>query len=347
VALARLLVVDDEAELMQVLRETLTAQGYDAHGVTSGADALAALRAGPFDLVLTDLMMPGLDGIQLLKAAQEIDPDVVVILMTGQGTIQTAVEALKGGAFDYLLKPFKLHALLPVLTRALEVRRLRAENLRLRESAAVHEFARALAGTLDARAILAQLAQGVLRHLPADGVAVLLPAAGRDRLAVVLAHGTAEPLLRRSAPLEPVRAAWAARGWEPADGFAALGVPELAAFPAPAGGAVELFPLVAGGKFGGALALLRAAGRQPWAEGTRTAVRILAGTAATALANAALVDDAAGPSGNTAACSSSRSRASSRPSPTAPCSPPTPPSPGCSATPAPKNCLPPRRERRR
>jgi PAS domain S-box-containing protein len=289
---ARLLVVDDEAELMQVLCETLTAQGYDARGVTSGDEALATLRAGHFDLVLTDLMMPGLDGLQLLKAALDIDPDLVVILMTGQGTIQTAVEALKGGAFDYLLKPFKLHALVPVLTRGLEVRRLRAENLRLRESAAVHEFARALAGTLDARAVLAQLAQGVLRHLPADGVAVLLPTADRGRLKVVLAHGiAAEPLLRRAVPLGPVRAAWEARSCEPAAGFAALGVPELADFPAPAGGTAELFPLVAGGTFGGALVLVRDGDRRPWAESTRTAVRILAGTAATALANAALVDD--------------------------------------------------------
>ncbi|HEY1376777.1 MAG TPA: response regulator [Gemmataceae bacterium] len=288
----RLLVVDDEAELMQVLRETLTGQGYDVAGVTSGADAVAALRAGPFDLVLTNLMMPGMDGLQLLRTALDTDPDLVVVLMTGQGTIQTAVEALKTGAFDYLLKPFKLHALLPVLTRGLEVRRLRAENLKLRESAAIHDFARAVAGSLDARAVLARLVQGVLRHLPADGVAVFLPSADGRRLEAVVAHGpAAEPLLRRGVSLEPVRAAWADRHWEPINGFTALGVPDLAALPEPAGGTVELFPLLAGGKFGGALALSRAAGRGSWAEGTRTAVSILASTAATALANAALVAD--------------------------------------------------------
>ncbi len=103
-----------------------------AAGATSADDALDALRAKPFDLLFTDLMMPGMDGIQLLRAALEIDPDLVGIIMTGQGSVPTAVEAMKVGAFDYLLKPFKLQAVLPVLARALEVRRLRVDNRRLR-----------------------------------------------------------------------------------------------------------------------------------------------------------------------------------------------------------------------
>src|SRR5947208_10144834 len=109
---------------MHALRDTLGTQGYAVLGVNSGPEALAALRARPFDLLLTDLMMPGMDGIQLLRAALEIDPDLVGIVMTGQGSVQTAVEAMKVGAFDYLLKPFKLQAVLPILARALEVRRL-------------------------------------------------------------------------------------------------------------------------------------------------------------------------------------------------------------------------------
>jgi DNA-binding NtrC family response regulator len=128
----QLLVVDDEVELMNALRDTLAAQGFDVTGVTSGADGLSALRSRPFDLLLSDLMMPGMDGIQLLKAALEIDPDLVGIIMTGQGSVPTAVEAMKVGAFDYLLKPFKLQAVLPVLTRAMEVRHLRVDNRRLR-----------------------------------------------------------------------------------------------------------------------------------------------------------------------------------------------------------------------
>ena len=86
-----------------------------------------------FDLLLCDLMMPGMDGIQLLRKALEIDPNLVGIIMTGQGTIPSAVEAMKVGAFDYVLKPFNLQTMLPILARALEVRRLRMENVRLRQ----------------------------------------------------------------------------------------------------------------------------------------------------------------------------------------------------------------------
>src|SRR3954452_12870814 len=131
-AAGRLLIVDDEVELMHALRDALGGQGFAVEGVTSGAAAIAALHARPFDLLLSDLMMPGMDGIQLLRAALEIDPDLVGVIMTGQGSVPTAVEAMKVGAFDYLLKPFKLQAVLPALGRALEVRRLKVDNRRLR-----------------------------------------------------------------------------------------------------------------------------------------------------------------------------------------------------------------------
>jgi signal transduction histidine kinase len=128
---AKLLIVDDEAALMTALCTTLQDEGYTTTGFTSAKAALTALRDQEFDLMLTDLMMPEMDGIQLLRAAQEIDHDLVGIVMTGHGTIDTAVEDMKTGALDYLLKPFKLSAVLPVLSRALEVRRLRRENAEL------------------------------------------------------------------------------------------------------------------------------------------------------------------------------------------------------------------------
>jgi DNA-binding NtrC family response regulator len=131
--LGHLLVVDDEVELMNALREGLTDQNYDVVGVTSGQEGLKVLTEQPIDLLLSDLMMPDMDGIQLLRRALAIDPQLVGIIMTGQGTIQTAVEAMKLGAFDYVLKPFKLHMLLPILARAMDVRRLRLENVRLRQ----------------------------------------------------------------------------------------------------------------------------------------------------------------------------------------------------------------------
>jgi len=138
--LARLLVVDDEAAQMRALCDTLEDHGYEVVGRTNGHDALLALRQGPFDLLLADLMMPGMTGIELLRAALAIDPMLVGIIMTGEGTISTAVEAMQSGALDYILKPFKLQAILPVLGRSLTLRRLRLENealeRRVREHAA-------------------------------------------------------------------------------------------------------------------------------------------------------------------------------------------------------------------
>ena len=132
-AQARLLVVDDEAPHLKALCDTLTSQGYTVTGFTSAREALATLHNRSFDLVLTDLMMPEMDGITLLRSAQEIDPRIVGVVMTGHGTIDTAVAAMKQGALDYILKPFKLSTLIPVLARALAVRRLRIENETLQQ----------------------------------------------------------------------------------------------------------------------------------------------------------------------------------------------------------------------
>jgi two-component system sensor histidine kinase/response regulator len=128
---ARLLIVDDEVAQMEALRDTLSDRGFEVSGHTSPMDALEALKERDFDILLTDLMMPGIDGISLLRSALETRPLLVGVLMTGHGTIDTAVEAMKVGAHDYILKPFKLSAVLPVLARALAVRDLRMENAEL------------------------------------------------------------------------------------------------------------------------------------------------------------------------------------------------------------------------
>jgi two-component system sensor histidine kinase/response regulator len=130
----KLLVVDDEEPQMRALCATLAVEGFTSTGVTSPQSALRALLGDRFDLLLTDLQMPGMDGIALLAAAREIDPQLVGIVMTGHGTIDTAVKAMQAGALDYIQKPFKLKAILPVLRRGLEIRRLRSENVELRET---------------------------------------------------------------------------------------------------------------------------------------------------------------------------------------------------------------------
>ena len=128
---AHLLVVDDEMAQMKALCTTLETEGYRTTGYSSPQEALANLRPGVHELLLTDLMMPELDGIGLMKAARAIDPEIAGVVMTGHGTIDTAVAAMQVGALDYVLKPFKLNAILTVIGRALDIRRLRLENAAL------------------------------------------------------------------------------------------------------------------------------------------------------------------------------------------------------------------------
>lgn len=142
---ARILIVDDEITQMKALCNTLRDEGYATTGFSSPKQALAALQNHQFDLLLTDLMMPEMDGITLLRAALEIDSHLVGVMMTGHGTVETAVQAMKTGALDYILKPFDLTVVLPVLSRALAMRRLRMENAalakRVQDHAAELEFA--------------------------------------------------------------------------------------------------------------------------------------------------------------------------------------------------------------
>src|SRR5688572_11010436 len=111
--LGHLLIVDDEGAQMRALCDTLEAEGYATTGFVSAHRALARLREQSFDVLLTDLQMPEMDGITFLREARQIDVTLAAIVMTGHGAIDTAVEAMKGGAVDYILKPFRLNTMVP------------------------------------------------------------------------------------------------------------------------------------------------------------------------------------------------------------------------------------------
>ncbi|MCC7410308.1 MAG: EAL domain-containing protein [Gammaproteobacteria bacterium] len=212
----RILIVDDDATQMRALRDTLRDHGYDTAGCTAGEDALAVLREARFDLLLTDLMMPGMDGVALLTGALKIDAQLVGILMTGQGTIETAVQAMKAGAFDYVLKPIRLSALLPVLARAVGVRRLRLENVELRDTVAMHELNQAIAHTLDPNVLLAKIADAALAQCEADGASVMLLDEEGHGLYVAAACGEGrEALLGERVPAGEGIAGWVAAHREP------------------------------------------------------------------------------------------------------------------------------------
>ena len=212
--IGRIIVVDDEAELMSALCEMLAGQGYETAGFLTGAEALAVLKEREFDLLLTDLMMPGMDGIELIRAGLEIDPNLIGIIMTGHGTVQTAVEAMKIGAFDYILKPFKLNTLLPLLSRAMQVRNLRLENMQLKETVAIHELGKAIAFSSDLNSILNKIADTALQQCSADEVSIMLPTKDGRELYVAVVRGGRTENLGEHAPIEQGIAGWVARNRE-------------------------------------------------------------------------------------------------------------------------------------
>src|SRR5215216_2109178 len=127
-----LLLVDDEAALREAIAERLADHGFIVEQAASGEDAMARLAEFAFDIIVTDMRLPGVDGRAVLEFALERYPEIIAIIITGFGTVKDAVDAIKQGAADFITKPFQFDALLHVLGSALEQRRLRAENAYLR-----------------------------------------------------------------------------------------------------------------------------------------------------------------------------------------------------------------------
>lgn len=289
--IGKVLVVDDEVELKNILVESLTAQGYETAGLTSGDKALAALRAEPYDIVLTDLMMPGMDGITLVQEGLQIDPHLVCIVMTGQGTIQTAVDAMKVGAFDYVLKPFRLQTLLPLITRAMNVRHMRLENLQLRETVAIFELAQTIALTLDQQTVISKLVDAVLKQTDADEVSVLLPALDNsNELYIAAVRGTnRERLLGQRVPMEKSISGWVARERQPVMLKGEVNDERFRPFwPHPEITSSISIPMQVANKVIGILNINAISRLRPFTLAQMKVLTILAGTAAAALESASL-----------------------------------------------------------
>ncbi|HEU4725766.1 MAG TPA: ATP-binding protein [Candidatus Eisenbacteria bacterium] len=132
---AKILVVDDEDQVVQIFQDLLTQQGYDVVSCGNGDDAIAKVTTEKFDLVLTDINLPGTDGLEVVRAAKAADKDTCVILITGYASTTTAIDALRQGAYDYITKPFDLWETAKAIERGIESRMLARENRRL-----IHEL---------------------------------------------------------------------------------------------------------------------------------------------------------------------------------------------------------------
>ncbi len=129
----KILVVDDEAIVCESCQRILQEEGYEVECALSGKEAFERMKENPFDIVITDLKMPGIDGMEVLKTLRQEYPDVIVIMITGFSTVETAVKAMKLGAFDYIPKPFTPDEVSVVVKKAFEKRNLMLENIYLRQ----------------------------------------------------------------------------------------------------------------------------------------------------------------------------------------------------------------------
>ncbi|MCI5158855.1 MAG: sigma-54-dependent Fis family transcriptional regulator, partial [Candidatus Electrothrix sp. AUS1_2] len=131
--LKHVLVVDDEENMRHMLSVLLTGEGYQVAVAAGGKDALRQLEGGAFNFVLCDIRMPEMDGLAFLKASSTLEHGATVIMMSAFGSVDTAIEAMKQGAYDFISKPFKTDEVVLVLKKAEERERLRRENIRLKK----------------------------------------------------------------------------------------------------------------------------------------------------------------------------------------------------------------------
>ncbi len=147
---AHILVVDDEEGVRRVLQGFLEDQGYQVTAVADGPAAIQAVKDSPVHLVITDLRLPVMDGLEVVEQVLHLDAEMACIVMTGYGTIESAVQAMKAGAYDFVTKPLDLEAVSIVMKKALEFKRLRQENMLLRKSVRDKFRLEHLIGTSDA-----------------------------------------------------------------------------------------------------------------------------------------------------------------------------------------------------
>jgi DNA-binding NtrC family response regulator len=198
----RVLIVEDDAAQREMLSGFLTDLGVETAEAPGGREALNLLASQQYDIVITDLRMPGMDGAELLQEVKELNPDIGVVLVTAFGTVQSAVETLKAGATNYLLKPLDLGEVEHVIRRCLEERHLQRENRELRRRLGEIE---SIPGIVTAGGLMAEVLSKVARVAPSDVSVLLMGESGTGKELVARAiHGTSP---RARGPFVAVNAA--------------------------------------------------------------------------------------------------------------------------------------------
>jgi GAF domain-containing protein/CheY-like chemotaxis protein len=201
----RILVIDDELSVIRFCQRALEEAGFEVTGALNGEEGLQLLRErrparpergrwepleeGGFDLTLLDVMLPDLDGLDVLSTIQEMDPEMAVVIVTGHGTMEVAIRALKLGAQDFLLKPFTSEELLAAVQEVLDKKRLIQENLRLRARLPILEIGKALMSEVNLERLTQLALETVRQTLGADRVSLMLLDEERQELSISAALG--------------------------------------------------------------------------------------------------------------------------------------------------------------
>ncbi|HYA12452.1 MAG TPA: sigma-54 dependent transcriptional regulator [Thermodesulfovibrionales bacterium] len=197
-----ILVIEDKESMTKMLRDALEAEGYNVISAQNGLQGINQIKGSRIDLVLTDLKLPGKDGIDILKASKEENQLMPVIVMTAYGSVETAVIAMKEGAFDFITKPFDIDHLLMLIRRALETQRVLTENILLREEFASKLGLPRIIGKSEKITDVAQLVQKVA---PTKTTVLLLGESGTGKELFARAIHNLSP--RRNYPFVPINCA--------------------------------------------------------------------------------------------------------------------------------------------
>src|SRR3954469_20811280 len=188
---SRLLVVEDDTNVRDFCVRLLRMNGYQVASAENGRVALGRLSETQYDLVFTDLQMPEMGGIELLHQLRQNYPDIDSIVFTAHATVETAREALKLGAFDYLTKPVTVDDLERTVRRAMEWRRVRLEKQRLSEIVALHEMSQTFTSTLDTATAVRDIVQLLWRHFSPSTLSLSLLYPEDNQLELLAQRGAA------------------------------------------------------------------------------------------------------------------------------------------------------------
>src|SRR4029453_10371290 len=170
----RILVVDDERVIREILSDFLSLEGYVVRTVEDGQEALRELQRRSYNLVISDLKMPNMGGLELIEKITALQIPVLTVIMTGFGTVETAIEAMKKGAYDYILKPFKVEEVIHIVQRGLDRQRLQHENIRLKDALSIYKISEAIAASLSVEKVLDLVLDATIDTVDADVVSLLL-----------------------------------------------------------------------------------------------------------------------------------------------------------------------------